>query len=135
MRQRGQSLIEVLVALSILATGYLAYIQLNSRILKSELLTQQMLEASLLCANKLEELKTDFSLSRLDSGTQRIERTTTNYSLIWSTRLEQDIYILETQITWESTQGSQQFTASTQLSPYQFTRYILGNSAPIVKLP
>lgn len=127
-------MIEIMVALSILATGYLAYLQLNGRILKSQLLSRQTLEASLLCANKLEELKSDYSLTRLETGTQQIRQTTTNYTLNWSIQSQAESFTLKTQISWDSPQGRQQFNASTELSPYQLIRQNLGNSLPVVML-
>ncbi|MDH5545182.1 MAG: prepilin-type N-terminal cleavage/methylation domain-containing protein [Gammaproteobacteria bacterium] len=100
--QGGASLIEVMIAMAILVSGSLAFVQLDNKLLRHTRETMNHAHAAQLLQQKLVELQHTTSLH---DGSDQIETDTHVFERRWQMSSEQGIVYIHVYIRWPDVQG------------------------------
>lgn len=126
-KQKGVSLIEILIALIILATGVVTLMKLQGDLIRGRGLTGQQSQALMIMQNKIDELRnyqvltTTTGYTAYDdivSGSSVVTGDTTNYNLAWTVTDQTNPDRKEVQITatWtDASNATQTLTLDTMI--------------------
>ena len=110
-QQKGASLLEVLVSLSLLVSGVLAYFQLDARLINNNHLIAQKTEATQLLQQQLATLS--FTGNPGDSSTKTIDLNSQPYYVTWSIKDSSFGRAVNVAIDWKDNRG--EFSDQTHL--------------------
>ncbi|MEE9494799.1 MAG: hypothetical protein V3W04_15675 [Gammaproteobacteria bacterium] len=115
--QKGITLLEVLLAISLISSGYMAIAKLQITLWQNTRLTTERNQAMSLATEKMEEL--DFSLptnQQIATGNDTTTINTTDYTRRWSVQQSNGITNLSVNILWG--QGKTSLSSARQPSGY-----------------
>lgn len=101
----GASLLEALVSLSLLATGLLAFLQTDSKVLQHNRLAAEQSSAIHLAQQKLAQLQ--FTMNAA-SGDEDINDSRTHYQRRWQISTNSPLKRIESRVLWLASDGEQQ---------------------------
>ncbi|MDH5216122.1 MAG: hypothetical protein OEX19_00360 [Gammaproteobacteria bacterium] len=110
-QQKGASLLEVLISLSLLVSGVLAYFQLDARLINNNHLIAQKTEATQLLQQQL--ATRSLTGNPGDSGTETIDLNSQSYDITWSIEDSSFGRAVNVAIDWKDNKG--EFSDQTHL--------------------
>ena len=110
IKMLGFSLVEVLIALSILGLGLAALIKLHSIMLMHSEVNQQKSTAILLAENQLTTLQQISLTKKITSGQKQITQHNTEYQITWTilSRSKDITSTIQVMVNWQNALGQSQ---------------------------
>lgn len=130
MKQDGLSIVETLIAISILAIAMMGFHQAHQFLHRSHLAATKHQQALILAENRLEEMRSFPALTQHYSGIETID----GFLMQWHTLYLPPVYHLSVDVSWFYAE-ERKISLTTRVHQRNALAFQYRNTAPVVRIP